>query len=183
VKAGERLAEIHVHYEKQPEYPLTKKEKAGEKLDWRVIKMRLSKDKTSLMYNQFLTLSGIPPEAYDYRLGNARQLAPQVGRVALTILRVVQDGLDVVENVPLADGGIVVAGAELFERPVGDVLASAAAVFGVGVEGEALKAVGAAAEVEFRDSGGHYRSVRGPEADGAGYPARYPAIPLSLIRR
>jgi predicted helicase len=74
VKAGERLAEIHVHYEKQPEYPLTKREKEGEKLDWRVTKMRLSKDKTSLIYNQFLTLSGIPPETYDYRLGNRSAL-------------------------------------------------------------------------------------------------------------
>jgi predicted helicase len=61
-KAGQRLAEIHVHYEQQPEYPLTKKEKEGEKLDWRVTKMRLTKDKTALIYNQFLTLSGIPPE-------------------------------------------------------------------------------------------------------------------------
>jgi predicted helicase len=74
VKAGERLAEIHVHYEKQPECPLTKTEKAGEKLDWRVTKMRLSKDKTSLIYNQFLTLSGIPKEAYEYRLGNRSAL-------------------------------------------------------------------------------------------------------------
>ena len=74
VKAGERLAEIHVHYEKQPEYPLSKTEKAGEKLDWRVTKMRLSKDKTTLIYNQFLTLSGIPPEVYEYRLGNRSAL-------------------------------------------------------------------------------------------------------------
>jgi hypothetical protein len=44
------------------------------KLDWRVIKMRLSKDKTSLIYNQFLTLSGIPPETYEYRLGNRSAL-------------------------------------------------------------------------------------------------------------
>jgi hypothetical protein len=74
VKAGERLADIHVHYEKRAEYPLTKTEKAGEKLDWRVSKMRLSKDKTSLIYNQFLTLSGIPPETYEYRLGNRSAL-------------------------------------------------------------------------------------------------------------
>lgn len=70
VKAGERLAEIHVHYEEQSEYPLIKKEKEGEKLDYRVEKMKLSKDKTSLIYNRFLTLSGIPKETYDYRLGN-----------------------------------------------------------------------------------------------------------------
>jgi predicted helicase len=74
VKAGTRLAEIHVHYEKQAEYPLTKTEKAGEKLDWRVAKMRLSKDKTLLVYNQFLTLSGIPKETYEYRLGNRSAL-------------------------------------------------------------------------------------------------------------
>jgi predicted helicase len=49
-KAGQRLAEIHVHYEKQPEYGLTKVEKKGEKLDYRVKKMKLSKDKTTLIY-------------------------------------------------------------------------------------------------------------------------------------
>jgi len=36
--------------------------------------MRLSKDKTSLIYNQFLTLSGIPQETYEYRLGNRSAL-------------------------------------------------------------------------------------------------------------
>ncbi|MFL6302699.1 MAG: type ISP restriction/modification enzyme [Candidatus Sulfotelmatobacter sp.] len=74
VKAGQRLAEIHVHYEQQPEYPLKKVEKAGEQLDYRVTKMKLSKDKTSLIYNRFLTLSGIPPETYEYRLGNRSAL-------------------------------------------------------------------------------------------------------------
>ena len=74
VKAGQRLAEIHVNYEQQPEYPLTKTEKAGEKLDYRVEKMKLSKDKTTLIYNRFLTLSGIPKETYEYRLGNRAAL-------------------------------------------------------------------------------------------------------------
>jgi predicted helicase len=73
-KAGKRLAEIHVHYEDQPEYKLTKREKVGKKLDYRVTKMRLSKDKTTLIYNDFLTLSGIPKETYDYRLGNRSAL-------------------------------------------------------------------------------------------------------------
>ncbi len=73
-KAGQRLAEIHVHYEQQPEYKLTKVEKKGEKLDYRVKKMKLSKDKTTLIYNQFLTLSGVPKEAYEYRLGNRSAL-------------------------------------------------------------------------------------------------------------
>jgi predicted helicase len=73
-KAGQRLAEIHVHYEQQPEYKLTKVEKKGEKLDCRVTKMKLSKDKTTLIYNQFLTLSGIPKAIYEYRLGNRSAL-------------------------------------------------------------------------------------------------------------
>jgi predicted helicase len=73
-RAGQRLAEIHVHYEQQPEYPLTRTEKAGEKLDYRVVKMKLSKDKASLVYNKFLTLSGIPPKTFEYRLGNRSAL-------------------------------------------------------------------------------------------------------------
>ena len=43
-------------------------------LDWRVEKMRLSKDKTQLHYNSFLTLNGIPSEAFAYRLGNRSAL-------------------------------------------------------------------------------------------------------------
>lgn len=73
-KIGKRLAEIHVHYEKQPEYKLKKIEKPGEKLDYRVTKMRLSKDKAQIAYNDFLTLSGIPPETFEYRLGNRSAL-------------------------------------------------------------------------------------------------------------
>ena len=30
----------------------------------------MSKDKASLFYNDFLTLSGIPPEVFHYKLGN-----------------------------------------------------------------------------------------------------------------
>jgi hypothetical protein len=36
--------------------------------------MKLSKDKTELRYNSFLTLRGIPPEASEYRLGNRSAL-------------------------------------------------------------------------------------------------------------
>lgn len=74
VKTGKRLAEIHVRYEDQPEYKLKKIEKPGKKLDYYVTKMRLSKDKTQIVYNDFLTLSGIPPETFEYRLGNRSAL-------------------------------------------------------------------------------------------------------------
>ena len=36
--------------------------------------MKLSKDKTQLAYNDFLTLEGIPTKAFDYRLGNRSAL-------------------------------------------------------------------------------------------------------------
>jgi predicted helicase len=71
---GKRLAEIHVDYEEQPEYPLEKIETPGVPLEWRVEKMKLSKDKRSLIYNEFLTLGGIPDEAFEYRLGNRSAL-------------------------------------------------------------------------------------------------------------
>jgi predicted helicase len=49
---------LHIEYEKQAQYPLDRRETG--KLDWRVEKMALSKDKKQLKYNEFLTLSGIP---------------------------------------------------------------------------------------------------------------------------
>src|SRR5205085_12516602 len=55
-------------------YPLERIETPGKPLDWRVEKMKLSKDKRSLIYNDFLTLSGIPPEVFEYRLGNRSAL-------------------------------------------------------------------------------------------------------------
>jgi predicted helicase len=42
--------------------------------------MRLGKDKTALMVNSFLTLSGIPAEAFDYRLGNRSALDWVIGQ-------------------------------------------------------------------------------------------------------
>ena len=72
VEAGRQLANLHVNYEQQPEYPLERVEKG--QLNWRVQKMRLSKDKSTLVYNDFLTLKGIPPETYEYRLGNRSAL-------------------------------------------------------------------------------------------------------------
>jgi predicted helicase len=74
VTAGQRLADLHVNYEAQPEYPLERVEKENEALDWRVERMRLSKDKTSIIYNDFLTLARLPPAAFEYRLGNRSAL-------------------------------------------------------------------------------------------------------------
>ena len=73
-KAGGRLGQIHVGYEDVDEYPLTYIETPDTQLDWRVEKMKLSKDKTQIVYNNFLTLDGIPAKAFDYRLGNRSAL-------------------------------------------------------------------------------------------------------------
>jgi predicted helicase len=90
--AGQRLAELHVGYEQQEPYKLTQIENPNAQLNWRVEKMKLvgpasrrspsssgpQKSETAgtavLRYNDFLTLGGIPPEAYEYRLGNRSAL-------------------------------------------------------------------------------------------------------------
>jgi predicted helicase len=69
---GAALMKLHIEYEKQKEYPLERRETG--KLNWRVEKMALAKDKTQLRYNEFLTMSGIPAETYEYRLGNRSAL-------------------------------------------------------------------------------------------------------------
>ncbi|MYB00056.1 N-6 DNA methylase, partial [Candidatus Poribacteria bacterium] len=74
VEAGRRLADIHVHYEDQSEYKLDLIEAPDMPLDWRVAQMKFSKDKTERKYNDFLTLAGIPAEAFQYRLGNRSAL-------------------------------------------------------------------------------------------------------------
>lgn len=50
-------------------------ETPGKPLSYRVEdQMRLSKDKLRLTVNPFLTLAGIPPETFEYRLGNRSAL-------------------------------------------------------------------------------------------------------------
>lgn len=72
--AGERLAALHVNYESQTPFALEQIENREAEFSLRVEKMRLSKDKTELRYNDFLTLQNIPPEVYEYRLGNRSAL-------------------------------------------------------------------------------------------------------------
>ena len=73
--AGTELANLHINYESVPKYDkLRNVETPGLPIEWRVEKMKLSKDKTQLRYNDFLTLDGIPVEAYAYRLGNRSAL-------------------------------------------------------------------------------------------------------------
>ena len=91
--AGKKLADLHVNYESAKEFKLQRIENKEVKLDWRVEAMKLigrrrgdetltKKDQSlltssptvDLYYNDFLTLSGIPPEVFDYKLGNRSAL-------------------------------------------------------------------------------------------------------------
>ncbi len=73
--AGAQLADLHINYESVPKYDgLTYIETPDIQIDWRVEKMKLSKDKTQLKYNDFLTIDGIPAAVYDYRLGTRSAL-------------------------------------------------------------------------------------------------------------
>ena len=71
VNIGRALADLHVNYENLDVLP---KVVETPPLNWRVEKMALSKDKTSLRYNESLTVADIPPEVFDYRLGTRSAL-------------------------------------------------------------------------------------------------------------
>ena len=74
-RAGKELAALHLDYEKLEPYPLKWIETEGVPLPNRARdKMRLSKDKTALRVKASLTLAGIPPEMFQYRLGNRSAL-------------------------------------------------------------------------------------------------------------
>ncbi len=73
-KAGKALADLHLNYEQAEPFKLEWVEMPGEPLSYRVEKMKLTKDKRDLIVNKSLTLRGIPPEVFDYRLGNRSAL-------------------------------------------------------------------------------------------------------------
>ncbi len=73
-KAGEKLARLHLDYEKLEPWPLEWIETPDVPLSYHVEKMRLAKDKTAIKVNDSLTLGGIPPKVFEYRLGNRSAL-------------------------------------------------------------------------------------------------------------
>jgi predicted helicase len=72
--AGRELARLHVEYESLNTWPLKFVENKDVPYSERVTKMRLSSDRQSLRVNESLTLSGIPPETAEYRLGSRSAL-------------------------------------------------------------------------------------------------------------
>jgi predicted helicase len=74
-KAGRDLARLHVEYETLKPWPLEFEVNHSRPLSYRVEdKMRLTKDKVALSVNPSLTLAGIPPGTFEYRLGNCSAL-------------------------------------------------------------------------------------------------------------
>ena len=66
---------MHLNYESAKEYPLRKVATPNVPLSYVVAdKMRLNKEKTELKVNESLTLTGIPPAVFQYRLGNRSAL-------------------------------------------------------------------------------------------------------------
>lgn len=69
--AGRKLGKMHVHFDSQPIYEGVKVDTGKTALTaegYRVIQMKYGKgkDKTTLHYNDRITITGIPLEAYDY---------------------------------------------------------------------------------------------------------------------
>lgn len=78
---GRKLADLHIHYETAPTYPEVKEQWSLDtpsdswqkyhivKPDWGKKPGKRSKDFTTLVYNDYLTFTGIPRQANDYKVG------------------------------------------------------------------------------------------------------------------
>lgn len=84
-EAGQRLMDLHIGYESVKPYPLQVQTTTALGMDeWELYtvgdeRMKFStkngvEDKTTLIYNSYVTLSGIPEEAYRYQLGRRSAL-------------------------------------------------------------------------------------------------------------
>ena len=95
-EAGVQLADLHLNYESYPKYEkLELQETPNMQVDWRVERMRFSKDKTQIRYNDYLILDGIPAEVFAYRLGTRSALEWVVDQY-----RVKVDGRSGIKNDP-----------------------------------------------------------------------------------
>ena len=77
VEAGRALSDLHLDYENVAPFPLVESAREGASL--RVAKMRYAKqgrvaDKSTIVYNEDIVLSGIPAEAQRYMLGSRSAL-------------------------------------------------------------------------------------------------------------
>jgi predicted helicase len=95
VLAGRALAELHVEYEAVTPYPvefaLSKPREDFTPADWRVVQMKFAKgtngarhDKTTVIYNHNVTMTGIPLEAYEYVVNGKPALEWVIERQAVS---------------------------------------------------------------------------------------------------
>lgn len=88
--AGRRLAELHINYETVEPYPLEELVQGspeGDEYDYyRVHKMSFGarKDRSLIVYNQRIGLSGIPDEAYNYQINGRSALEWIIDRYQVT---------------------------------------------------------------------------------------------------
>ena len=89
--AGRALADLHVNYERVQPYALTEDWKLdAPEDDWQryeVLKPAWAKrtEHTSLKYNQYLTLHGIPEAAQDYQVNSRSPLDWVIDRYKVTV--------------------------------------------------------------------------------------------------
>ena len=74
-QASRKLADLHVGYESVKPFKLARIENPEVPPNWRVEAMKLTKEGDAVIYNEWLTLGGVPPDAHEYRLGNRSALA------------------------------------------------------------------------------------------------------------
>lgn len=72
--AGKSLADLHVNYQSLKGWTLREKEKPGLPLSYIVEKMKITSDRSTLIYNDFLALENIPSAVAEYKLGNRTAL-------------------------------------------------------------------------------------------------------------
>lgn len=91
--AGRKLADLHLNYENIEPYPLTEEIKGNpeDPAVYKVTKMCFAKtkdkkdDKTTIIYNDYITLSGIPLEAYNYIVNGKSALEWIIERYQVTV--------------------------------------------------------------------------------------------------
>ena len=91
-EAGQLLLDLHIGYEEAAQYPLEERLAAGAPNGperYRVTKMRWGTsakdtDRTMIVYNDWITLAGIPDEAHEYIVGPRSALAWLIDRYQVT---------------------------------------------------------------------------------------------------
>ncbi len=88
MKAGRALAQLHTEYETVKPYPLLQEgpsELIQETNPYHITKMKIDrKDQSILIYNARITLKGIPPEAYAFKINGRSPLEWVVDQYQIT---------------------------------------------------------------------------------------------------